>query len=88
MNEAEAMIIFYCWDGRFTLGSLIYERQKDNLNTVQNELLGLSRHDYKPGGLANIHDRDRINIPEITGIEDVNLSRIPWSRNDRVDALA
>ena len=43
----------------------MYERHEDNLNTIRDGLLRPSGHDYKPGGLANIRDRDRSG-PEIT----------------------
>ena len=43
----------------------MYERQKDHFGTVQDGLLGLSGHDYRPDGLARIRDRDR-GVPEVT----------------------
>ena len=66
----------------------MYERQKDNLNTVRDRLLGPSGHDYKPSGLPLIRDRDR-GVPEITGgfrgCEHVSYSsELKWS----ADALA
>lgn len=43
----------------------MYEKQKDNFDTVRDGLLGLSGHDYKSDGLTIIRDRDQY-VPEIT----------------------
>ena len=61
----------------------MYERHDDNLDTVRDGLLGPSGYDYKPGGLANIRERDR-GVPEITrrfrGCEHVSYSsKYEWS---------
>lgn len=54
---------------------------------VRDKLLGSIRHNYKPGGLANIRVRDG-GVPEIIGgfrrCEMFHISRI---RNGRTDAL-
>ena len=67
---------FAFYDGRYTLDSLMYEIQKDNIDTVRDRMLGLSGNDYKPDGVAIIHDKD--GIPEITrrlrGCEPVSYS--------------
>nr|VDC72422.1 unnamed protein product [Brassica rapa] len=47
----------------FTLGSFMYERHEDNLNTVRDGLLRLSEHDYKPSDPGQLsRQRSRCSI--------------------------